>query len=148
MSKLKRAAVASVFALGVTAAMITPASAAGTATYSCPGYGTITGTFTRINATTVDLNATIGYSSPSPLAPGAIVATLGGSAPYPRTMSNPNVLPPTGSSVLLRGTGFPASLPAPPNTITLVITLPPPPTPPNTVTVVCTRTATGVTWPV
>ena len=126
MSKLKRAAVASVFALGVTAATITPASAAGTGTYNCSGYGSsITGTFTRIAPTTIQLDVNVGYSSPTPILPGKFVAKLTNPAapPYPVTLTNPNVLGPAGTSVRLTGTA-PASplLPNAPATINLEIT--------------------------
>jgi len=146
MSKLKRAAVASVFALGVTAATITPASA-GAGTYSCGASGPLTGWFSRTAPTTIQLVATVFYTSPTPIPKGKFVATLGGpsSPPYPVILSNPNALPPTGSSVTLTGPA-PALplLPAAPATIDLVIS---PPGLPVT-TIACVFVSQAPVWPV
>jgi len=148
MSKIKNATIASVFALGITAAMITPAAAAGVATYNCGAlYGTsVKGTFTRTAPTTppsknLKVEATISFISPVAIGVGGIVGTLNGppAPPYPLTVTNPNVIPAwvPQSKVTLTGPS-PATLGGPPQSITINVA---------GVVVTCNRTATGAGWP-
>jgi len=138
MSKLARAAVAAACKLGATAAMITPASAAGTATYNCGAYGTVSAVFTRPAPATVALVVNLPLITPTPIPPGGIVATLNGPPPYPITMTNPAPIPP----LPIRVTGFvPMPLPAPPSTITFTVT-------PPGFSFTCILVGVGAGWPV
>jgi len=136
MSKTKNATIAAVFALGVSAAMITPASAVGTATatYNCNtpwATGPYPATFTRTAPTTpagknltLVLSLPINYMYPSPV--GDAVATLSGptGTGYPLTLTNPNVIPATSTPIVadFRVTGSsPATLTGPSSSFTFFI---------------------------
>jgi len=75
MSKLKRAIIAMASALGLSVAMITPASAA-IATHSCGSFGTITMTAARVSPPNVRINLTVSPVTPAPMLPGSVVLTL------------------------------------------------------------------------
>jgi len=142
MSKLKNATIAAVFAFGASVAMVTPASAVGTATayYNCTPYGNpVKVTFTRTTtppAKNLSVKADLSFTVPAvtgPIGVGGISAQLTGppTPPYPITVTNPNVIPPgTYTSITLTGTA-PATLTGPPATIPININ------PPN-ITVMCT----------
>jgi len=126
-TKLARAGIAAVCALGATIASITPAHAGtATAAYDCAASGNpIKVTFTRTAPTmppTKNLRITVAFTffQPTPIPVGAIVGTLIGppSPPYPLTLTNPTVIP-AGFSTSLTLTGTsPATLTGPPTAIT------------------------------
>jgi len=125
-TKLARAGLAAVCALGATIAGVTPASAATAgAAYDCAASGNPIGvTFTRTAPTmppTKNLRIIVAFTfSPAvPIPPGGIVGTLIGppSPPYPLTLTNPNVIP-SGPNTSLTLTGAsPVALSGPPTAV-------------------------------
>jgi len=132
MSKIKNVTIAAVCALGASAAMITPASAVGTATatYNCGSspWTAVSATFTR-NAPTTPATTNLALvvslmtvqASPTPV--GGAVATLSGTPAL--TLTNPNVVyyvGPTWTMVDFRMTGTSAAtLTGPPASLQLTI---------------------------
>jgi len=133
MSKIRNVTVAALCALGASVAMISPASAVGTAnaSYNCgDGWGTATASFTRTAPTTpatknLVLVFTFNFQNISPTAVGGAVTTLSGPAtPYPLTLTNPNVVPATSTwaPINIRTTGASATtLTGPPAAINLTL---------------------------
>jgi len=151
MSKLKSATIAAVCALGASAAMITPASAVGTAnaTYNCGIYGNpVTVQFTRTTqppANNLTVKAFLTFFSPSPIPVGGVVATLKPppGPPYPVVATNKTLVPAgLNSSITLTGPA-PVALPGPPAIISIKIT-------PPGITVTCTLIGPVPpgTWPI
>jgi len=127
-SKLARAGLAAVCALGATIATITPAHAASaSASYNCGTFGNpIKVTFTRTAPTTPpskNLKVAIpaSFTAPAPILPGSVAAVLGGSPPYPITVTNPTTIP-AGPVTTFTLTGpSPSTLGGPPTTIGTVL---------------------------
>jgi len=132
-SKVRRASIAAVCALGATIATISPAHATGLAAYDCGTAGNPVGfRFDRTPPTTppsknLRVQAPIGFFTAVPIAVGALSAMLIGppSPPYPLTMTNPNVLA-AGSYFSINLTGVsPVGLTVPPTAIFASTTTPP-----------------------
>jgi len=121
-TKLARAGIAAVCALGATVAGITPAHAAtATASYDCGTAGTIAFTFTRTAPPGKNLTVRVfvTFVVPAAIPVGGVVGTLIGppSPPYPLTVTNPVVIP-AGFITSLTLTGAsPAALTGPPTAV-------------------------------
>jgi len=131
-TKLRRATIAGVCALGATIATITPAHATtGLADYDCGAAGNpVAFRFDRTTSAGKNLRvqAPIGFSTAVPMLPGALSAMLIGppSPPYPLTVSNPNVLTPGAYfGINLIGVS-PVTLTVPPTAIFISTTTTPP----------------------
>ena len=136
--RLKRAAIAAAMALGLSVAMITPASAA-TAPYDCGSYGLITVNGTRVSPK-VRFSVAISFFNPAPIAPGGFIARVTpqpGPIP-PFDITNTTVIP-AGFSTGVTLTGTPAAgLLFEPDLIQILTPLRPP----------CTRPGPGIGWPI
>ncbi|MFF7245927.1 hypothetical protein ACFZBU_18695 [Embleya sp. NPDC008237] len=124
MSKIKSGVVAAVCAIGATAAMVTPASAAGTgkATYDCGVYGSSVGaTFTRSASNLLTLTASLSYFVPTAIPAGGITGTLTGNQ---SGLANPTAIS-AGfhSSIVLQKAGS-VAIPSAPSSIVMTITPP------------------------
>jgi len=117
-TKLARAGIAAVCALGATIAGVTPAHAAtATASYNCGTLGgSVKVTFTR-TAPTLKVWMPVSFTSSTPLGVGAVVSVLGGLPPYPITVTNSTVIPPGPVTMLTLTGSSPMSLYGPPTSI-------------------------------
>ncbi|MYW04532.1 hypothetical protein [Streptomyces sp. SID3343] len=134
MSKIKSATIAAACAIGATAAMVTPASAAGTAkaTYDCGIYGSSVGvTFTRSATNLLTLTASLTYFVPTAIPVGGITGTLTGNQ---SGLANPTAIS-AGfhTSIVLQKAGS-AGIPGAPGSVVMTIT-------PPGLTVTCTLKA-------
>jgi len=153
MSKLRNATIAAVCAVGATAVMITPASAAGTgkATYNCGIYGSsVAVDFIRTTTGALTVKASLPFIVP----PGGTIPINGitgtlqppPSPPYPIVVKNATAMPPgIYSSITLNAASSPA-MSGPPATIKIVVG--PPPTPPVTVTCTLKTSPVPTGWPI
>jgi hypothetical protein len=134
MSKIKNATIAAACAIGATAVMVTPASAAGTgkATYDCGIYGSTVGaTFTRSATNLLTLTASLTYFVPTAIPVGGITGTLTGNQ---SGLANPTAISAgIHTSIVLQKAGS-VGIPSAPSSIVMTIT-------PPGLTVTCTLKA-------
>ncbi|MFI6983494.1 hypothetical protein ACIBSV_33450 [Embleya sp. NPDC050154] len=134
MSKIRSAAIAGVCAIGATAAMVTPASAAGTgkATYDCGIYGSSVGaTFNRSATNLLTLTASITYWVPTAIPAGGITGTLTGNQ---SGLANPTAISAGVHTSIVLQKAASVGIPSAPSSIVMTIT-------PPGLTVTCTLKA-------
>lgn len=149
MSRMKNATIAAVCALGASAAMVAPASAAGTgkATYNCGMYGNpVTFTFARTATTALTVTASISYFAPVPIPVNGIQMVLHAppAPPYPISgVSNTVAVAPGPQSTITARKSTTPPLPGPPASITITIA-------PPGITISCALKATPPPsgWPI